>query len=205
MEKRSRLGRSRPAGLLVLALGMLPGCGDDDLGTRYRVSGRVTRKGEPVTKGTVNFMPVDPLTGRAASGAIQSDGTYTLTTQDPDDGALAGDYRVVVSMVDIDDSKAGRTPGGMPILNEPKKIKVKNLVSPKFSDPGQTVLKFKVEPHPTPTTSVSTGLTSSPKCHQNCHQPCVVTKLGLGYMEEDTCPDSLEITDVRRFRCLHGM
>ncbi len=37
--------------------------------------------------------------------------------------------------------------GGIPILNQPKKVKVKNLVSPKYSDPSQTVLKFKVEPH----------------------------------------------------------
>jgi hypothetical protein len=147
MENRSRLGRLSAAACLVLLLGILEGCSDDDLGERYRVSGVVTRKGQPVTDGTVNFMPVDMAKCRTATGPIQSDGSYTLTTKDPNDGALVGDYRVVVSLAEVDDSKLGKTPGGMPILNEPKKVKVKNLVSPKFSDPSQTVLKFKVEPH----------------------------------------------------------
>ncbi len=130
---------------MVLILSVLAGCSDDDLGQRYRVSGHVTRQGQPITKGTVNFMPVDLANNRAASGEIQSDGYYTLTTKDPGDGALAGDYRVVISLVEVGEIE--RTPGGMPILNQPKKVKVKNLVSPKYSDPGQTVLKFKVEPH----------------------------------------------------------
>ncbi len=147
MEKRARLGRLRCAGFLFLVLGILEGCSDDDLGQRYSVSGRVVRQGQPVTKGTVNFMPVDPKAGRTATGAIQSDGYYSLTTKDQQDGALPGDYRVVVSLVDVDESKLERTPGGMPILNQPKKVKVKNLVSSKYSDPSQTVLKFKVETH----------------------------------------------------------
>jgi hypothetical protein len=126
---------------------MLAGCGGDDLGRRYPVSGRVIRLGQPVTKGTVNFPPAEAAKGRAATGAIQPDGSYTLTTQDPGDGALAGDYRVVISLVEVDDSKLERTPGGIPILNESKKVQVKNLVSPKFSDPGQAVLRFMVEPH----------------------------------------------------------
>lgn len=130
---------------MILLAGLLAGCGDDDLGRRYPVSGHVTRKGQPVDKGTVNFMPVDLATSRAASGEIQSDGSYTLTTQDPGDGALAGDYRVVINLAEVGELE--RTPGGMPILNEPKKVRVKNLVPPKYSDPSQTVLKFKVEPH----------------------------------------------------------
>jgi hypothetical protein len=138
-------GLLRRGGPMVLVLGMLIGCSGDDLGRRYRVSGHVTRKGQPVTKGTVNFMPVDLAKSRAASGEIQSDGSYTLTTQDPGDGALAGDYRVVISLADVGELE--RTAGGMPILNEPKKVQVKNLVPPKYSDPGQTVLKCKVEPH----------------------------------------------------------
>ena len=104
-----------------------------------------TRQGQPVTKGTVNFMPVDLAKSRAASGEIQSDGSYSLTTKYPGDGALAGDYRVVISLAEIGELE--KTPGGIPILNQPKKVKVKNLVPPKYSDPGQTVLKFTVEPH----------------------------------------------------------
>jgi hypothetical protein len=134
----------RGAALALILLGVLAGCSDDDLGRRYPVSGRVMRQGQPVTKGTVNFMPVDLAKSRAASGEIQSDGSYALTTKDPGDGALAGDYRVVINLADVGELE--RTPGGMPILNEPSKVKVKNLVPPRYSDPSQTVLKFTVEP-----------------------------------------------------------
>jgi hypothetical protein len=88
---------------------------------------------------------VDLANSRAASGEIQSDGSYALTTKDPGDGALPGDYRVVINLAEVGELE--RTPGGIPILNQPKKVKVKNLVSPKYSDPSQTKLKFKVEPH----------------------------------------------------------
>jgi hypothetical protein len=145
MRSRKHSRRIKAASIVLLGSWIIAGCGDDDLGPRYRVSGRVTRKGEPIKRGTVTFTPVQAANGRAASGEIQPDGSYSLMTKDPGDGALAGDYRVIVSLVDIDDSKLGRTPGGMPILNEPKKVKVVNLVSPKFSDPGQTVLKYTVE------------------------------------------------------------
>ena len=145
MANPVRFGLLRRGWLMVFILGILAGCGDDDLGQRYRVSGRVIRQGQPLTKGTVNFMPVDLAKSRAASGEIQSDGSYTLTTKDPGDGALPGDYRVVINLVEVGELE--RTPGGMPILNQPKKVKVKNLVSPRYSDPGQTTLKFTVEPH----------------------------------------------------------
>ena len=146
MLKSVRCARLRAVGIPILASCIVAGCGDDGLGRRYAVSGRVVRQGQPVTKGTVNFLPVEVAKGRAATGAIQPDGWYTLTTQDPGDGALTGDYRVVISLVDVDDSKLEKTPGGIPILNQPKKVQVKNLVPPKYSDPAQTVLKFTVEP-----------------------------------------------------------
>ena len=147
MANHVRLRPLRRGGLMVLILGLLAGCSDDDLGQRYPVSGHVTRRGQPLTEGTINFQPVEASKGRAATGAIQSDGSYTLTTKDPDDGALAGDYRVIISLANVDISKVGRMPNGIPILNQPKKVVVKNLVSPKYSDPSRTVLKFKVEPH----------------------------------------------------------
>ncbi len=70
------------------------GCGDDGIGKRYAVSGKVTYKGEPVKKGNINFSPT-ALDGRAASGAIL-DGYYSLTTLNPGDGALPGTYKVTV-------------------------------------------------------------------------------------------------------------
>ena len=85
------------------------GCGGDDsgLGRRYKVTGKVTYKGEPVPHGTVNFMPIKPPPpeGRAASGEIK-DGYYSLSTAGDDDGALPGDYNVAIVAVDIDMASA---------------------------------------------------------------------------------------------------
>ena len=125
---------------------LMPGCGSDDLAPRYSVTGKLTRQGKPLSKGTINFVPMSVATGRAATGDIQPDGSFQLTTQDPGDGAMEGDYRVVVNVVDIDDSKVEKMPGGMPRLDQIKKVKVKHLIPTKFSDPSRTTFTAKVEP-----------------------------------------------------------
>ncbi len=51
---------------------------------------------------------------------------------------------MIISLAEV--AGLERTPGGIPILNQPRKVHVKNLVSPRYSDPSQTVLKYKVEP-----------------------------------------------------------
>ncbi|WZP00916.1 hypothetical protein EP7_002575 [Isosphaeraceae bacterium EP7] len=91
-----------PAAIAFSLALTLAGCGDDDGGmpTRYAVSGKVTHKGEPVKKGSINFIP-SAEDGHAASGNIQ-DGTYQLTTLKPEDGAIPGTYKVTVSDRQLD-------------------------------------------------------------------------------------------------------
>ena len=60
------------------------------------VSGKVTYKGQPITQGTISFQPVDP-DGRIATGTIGPDGSYSLQTEEPGDGALLGQYRVGIA------------------------------------------------------------------------------------------------------------
>lgn len=92
---------------LALPLAMvLSGCGDDTgLAKRYPVSGKVTYKGVPLEKGLISFIPGDP-NGRAATGQIEN-GSYTLMTQDPGDGAFPGQYSVTVAAKTADFTKAG--------------------------------------------------------------------------------------------------
>jgi hypothetical protein len=72
----------------------LSGCGG---GARMaKVSGRVTVGGKVVTSGMVTFHFPNGE-GRPALGAIQPDGTYTLTTTKPGDGAPVGDYIVTIA------------------------------------------------------------------------------------------------------------
>src|SRR3954469_17239316 len=81
-------------GLLALA-----GCGDDDLGKRYPVSGTVTYKGQPAAKWSITF--VSEKGTRGASGEIK-DGAYTLTVVNAGDGAFPGNYSVVIEAREID-------------------------------------------------------------------------------------------------------
>jgi hypothetical protein len=67
------------------------GCGNQNLS---KVEGVVTLDGVPLSGATVSFMPVGQ--GRPASGLTDGDGYFQLTTFRTDDGALAGDYRVIV-------------------------------------------------------------------------------------------------------------
>jgi hypothetical protein len=61
------------------------------------VSGKVTLDGEAVTSGVLTFSPVasGAEAGKGASGVIQSDGSYTLTTYAAGDGAVIGTHRVL--------------------------------------------------------------------------------------------------------------
>jgi hypothetical protein len=67
------------------------GCGTRGLS---KVEGVVTLDGAPLPGATVSFMPVGE--GRSASGLTDGNGYFTLSTFRTDDGALAGDYKVIV-------------------------------------------------------------------------------------------------------------
>ena len=76
--------------LAVVALSAGIGCGGKPLG----IKGKVTRDGQPVAGATVDFVPEDA--GRPAVGTTDKDGKFSLSTYKPGDGALRGEYRVVI-------------------------------------------------------------------------------------------------------------
>ena len=82
--------------VLVAAL-FFTGCGGSGTPT-YPVEGKVTfSDGRPLDGGTVELQPVvqqqPPV---AARGRIQSDGTFQISTFEPNDGAIEGEHRVRV-------------------------------------------------------------------------------------------------------------
>jgi hypothetical protein len=91
--------------LSMSAVVVVLGCSSDDsgLGSRYKVTGKVTYKGAPLPHGTVTFVPVKPPVpeGRSATGQIK-DGYFSLSTTGNNDGALPGEYNVAVVAMDID-------------------------------------------------------------------------------------------------------
>lgn len=82
--------------LSVLCCALEGGCGDGRPAT-VPVQGQVTWKGEPVRCGTIVFQPEK---GRMAHGRIGPDGSYSLTTFDPDDGAIVGKHNVTIEAVE---------------------------------------------------------------------------------------------------------
>jgi hypothetical protein len=124
-----------PAFLFVL------GCGGDELGTRYPVSGKVTYKGALVEKGKIGFTP-EEKEGRGATGQIEN-GSYSLTTQTPGDGAFPGKYIVTVDTREVDEAAAKqatkeiveKTKTKVEVLVVPQDVQAKLLKQTKSSTP----------------------------------------------------------------------
>jgi hypothetical protein len=134
--------------LSFAAVSSLIGCGaDDGIGKRFPVSGKVTYKGQPLKSGTVNFLPEDPNTARPATGEIQEDGSYQLTTQTPGDGAMGGKYKVAISAYDVDKSKTGAPPqGGSADQVAVARAQSKSLIPIKYSGTDASGLTATVGP-----------------------------------------------------------
>jgi hypothetical protein len=84
----------RLAALAALAALAVAGCGPAV--PVYKVSGKVTYLGKPLTTGVVAFHHTDG-TAPMAKGDIGPDGTYELTTFRPGDGAATGACKVTVT------------------------------------------------------------------------------------------------------------
>ncbi len=85
------------SGLAVIFLAACSGCGEDTavLTGLVPVKGKVTYKGKPVSQGTIRFEP-DGF-GRMASGKLQADGSYILSTLKDADGVVAGEHKVFIT------------------------------------------------------------------------------------------------------------
>jgi len=95
-----RINLSKLVALAALLAGPCWGCGSSS-GTPVTlipVKGKVTYKGQPVTKGVIQFEP-DGY-GRPATGQLQSDGTFELSTLKPGDGVVAGKHRISITELD---------------------------------------------------------------------------------------------------------
>jgi hypothetical protein len=86
--------------LIALALPSLGGCKKSGP-EMVKIHGTVFYNGQPlknVTQGIVRYLPKDGAVGaREATGRIQPDGSFMMTTQQSDDGVLVGDYDITVS------------------------------------------------------------------------------------------------------------
>ena len=111
----------------VLTALLVAGCSSHGP-TTIPIRGEVLYKGAPlknVPQGLVRYIPKTPDSGRQASGRIQSDGAFVLTTFKSADGVVPGDYNVVVSAYSSEapsrqemEATGGRAPGPRLIIPE---------------------------------------------------------------------------------------
>lgn len=104
----SRFGSAHLNSCFVASLGLLvlcvPGCGGSEgLDTMIPISGKVMYNNEPLTGGTITYLPGGSKRTRQSSerarqaiGAIQQDGSFVLTTLKAGDGAILGEYAIVI-------------------------------------------------------------------------------------------------------------
>jgi hypothetical protein len=130
----SRLRSVQPRIVAVLVLvpsALLYGCGSG----LYPVEGKVVwQDGAPAKELERSFVIFDlPEKQTSARGTIQADGTFRLTTNKLNDGALPGEYKVMV--VEI-----GRKALGGPDAS----AIASGAMDSKYSDPSTTPLKATV-------------------------------------------------------------
>lgn len=142
-------------GMLALAL---IGCRDPH--QPVSVEGRLTLNGAPVAGAMVNFIldGGDGKEGRMAYGRTDKNGVFRLTTLNPNDGALPGAYRVIVT-------KSEPVAPGVPIPTFPNtpegraerenfldraygsKPRTRNLLPGRYANPETTPFRATVPVH----------------------------------------------------------
>lgn len=98
---------------------MIAGCGESGLPTAA-VQGKVLYQGKPLEFGSVLFQPEE---GPPATGEIQPDGTFRLSTYKSGDGAVLGQHHVAITCLET--QRPGYTvnpneemPTGKPLIPE---------------------------------------------------------------------------------------
>jgi hypothetical protein len=118
---------------LVVAFGS--GCGHGGDFPTAKVRGVVTVDNQPLANAHLVFTPDS---GRAATGQTASDGSFTLTTYAPGDGAIVGHHHVVVVAREAGDGQFDRP--GAPGIERPGR----SLIPEKYGNTGTSGLAFDV-------------------------------------------------------------
>jgi hypothetical protein len=106
----ARVARRAARVLLGLLTAVLIGCGGGSEFDTAPVHGKVTYQGKPVEGGSITLRPLatgdQSETGKPASGEVQADGSYALSTYGDQDGAVVGRHQVLYTPPYIEPDRA---------------------------------------------------------------------------------------------------
>ena len=145
MDMLHRIGLLLPGLAIVFTAA---GCGSSDNVTVYPVKGKVAFNGKPmVGGGSISLIPTGNQPGAAAGGEIKEDGTYELTTYQPGDGSMPGEFRVVITQV-VFREPGNSEDGQAPTAAAPPPVPEADRIPEIFGNPMQSPLTMKVEAKP---------------------------------------------------------
>ena len=134
MDRKTRLVCFRGILIAACCFAMI-GCDNNPHGT-VKVFGRVTVGGEdPGIPGTVSFTVVQPASGfpsRPAMAKFGADGNYTVTSFEPNDGLVPGEYNAGVECYETPPNMEGKP--------------VKSHIDRKYMNGETSGLELTVEP-----------------------------------------------------------
>jgi hypothetical protein len=122
--------------LALLPLALVPGCGSGGPEV-VKVTGTVTRGGQPVGRLVVNFWPDH---GRPSWGLTDAEGRYTLNYDKDRDGAVTGQHKVWVQKKPGSPKDEADMANGLVTL--PPQI---NAIIEKYGDQKTTPLRVEVK------------------------------------------------------------
>jgi hypothetical protein len=130
------------AGTGLVLLG-LAGCGSD---RTYPVRGQLLYDyGRPIQElsgSTITF--TSPKLGKSATGTIEGDGSFRLTTLRPNDGAYPGTYQVVINQPHPNaERRETRKPAVDVAYEDPQRSKLEATVEPKDNEFTFKLHRFK--------------------------------------------------------------
>ena len=102
----------RSSGVAVLAVYLALaglGCGGGSKAKPVKVEGVVLLDGNPLAGAMVRYSPLD-ANGEGAYGLTRDDGTFRLSCQSGAEGALPGQYKVVIAQADSQKTEAPADP-----------------------------------------------------------------------------------------------
>lgn len=134
----------------------MSGCAKSGGGSRdglVKAEGVVMYQGAPVVEATIEMRPTDEsITNCVAVGRTDAEGKFSMMTDRPGDGAVPGQYRVVVKkQVEMIDGvtreeyvKNKAADGAKDVQFDKSKLKTENLLPAKYADPLNSPLTVDI-------------------------------------------------------------